>query len=561
LKSRLRDPEWRRYGKLLFAGKMLGIVAVLGLMIGVPTLIRELPKMFCGTAQAQTADATATPPATPVTEGTPAATPPAAPDPWTTVKPGDIVNPVNTTWTLVAAFLVFGMQVGFTMLEAGFCRSRETVNVLMECIVDTCLCGILFYAFGYAFMFGHGNGFIGQGGLNADGTITPWWFLQNAPATYEGTGVAFLAHWLFQFAFADTCSTITSGAMIGRTGFVGDLLYSVGVSGFIYPIIGHWAWGPDGFLATMGTPDPGGAWRFLPSLGMNFHDFAGSTVVHTIGGFIALAGSIVLGPRLGRKFKRDGGGPMLPHDLTIAATGGLILWFGWYGFNPGSTLSAMDFEGIGRVAANTTLAACAAGLAAMITAYIPSKKWDVSFTVNGFLAGLVAITCPCYWVSPTGAVALGAVAGVLVVLGVELLEYLRIDDPIGAVPVHGFCGIWGTWSLGLFACGKYSAGGSGPFPPDVSDATTLLKGLFYGGGFDVLKAQIIGNGIITLATFGAAMALMLAVNATGTLRVSKEGELYGLDLHEHGISAYPEYVLSSFAAPSGMPPGSVNKNA
>ena len=195
----------------------------------------------------------------------------------------------------------------------------------------------------------------------------------------------------------------------------------------------------------------GSADHFLPWVGTGFHDFAGSTVVHTIGGFIALAGAIVLGPRLGRKFKRDGGGPMMPHDLTIAAVGGLILWFGWYGFNPGSTLSAMDADGIGRVATNTTLAACAAGLTAMIAAYIPSKKWDVSFTVNGFLAGLVAITCPCYWVSPTGAIALGAVAGVLVYLGVELLEYLRIDDPIGAVPVHGICGIWGTLSLGLFA--------------------------------------------------------------------------------------------------------------
>ena len=197
------------------------------------------------------------------------------------LKGNDIVNPINTVWTLLAAFLVFGMQVGFTMLEAGFCRSRETVNVLMECIVDTCLCGILFYAWGFAFMFSHGNGFIGY----------HWFFLQGAPATYESTGVAFLAFWLFQFAFADTCSTITSGAMIGRTAWIGDLVYSVGVSGFIYPIIGHWAWGPDGFLANMGS-----AGNFLPWVGTSFHDFAGSTVVHTIGGFIALAGAIVLGP-------------------------------------------------------------------------------------------------------------------------------------------------------------------------------------------------------------------------------------------------------------------------
>src|SRR4030088_1513949 len=225
------------------------------------------------------------------------------------VKAADVINPVNTAWTLIAAFLVFGMQVGFTMLEAGFCRSRETVNVLMECVVDTCLCGILFYAIGFAFMFAHGNGFIGY----------HWFFLQNAPKTYESTGVAFLAFWLFQFAFADTCSTITSGAMIGRTGFVGDLLYSLAVSGFIYPIIGHWAWGPDGFLATMGST---GYW--LPTLGTSFHDFAGSTVVHTIGGFIALAGWIVAGPRIGRRFKRDGGGPTPPHDLNIAAIGAVI---------------------------------------------------------------------------------------------------------------------------------------------------------------------------------------------------------------------------------------------
>src|SRR4029078_10885532 len=238
-----------------------------------------------------------------------------------------------------------------------------------------------------------------------------------APATYEASGGAFLAFWLFQFAFADTCSTITSGPMVAHTGFGGDLLYSVAVSAFIYPIIGHWAWGPDGFLATMGSEG-----NFLASLAMNFHDFAGSTVVHTIGGFVALARARDLGPGLGRVFKRDGGGPMMPHDLTIAASGGLLLWFGWYGFNPGSTLSAMDFEGIGRVAANTTLAACAAGLTSMAYGYMLSKKWDVSFTVNGFLAGLVAIAAPCYWVSPLGSIILGGIAGVIVCLGVELLE-------------------------------------------------------------------------------------------------------------------------------------------
>jgi Amt family ammonium transporter len=238
---------------------------------------------------------------------------------------------------------------------------------------------------------------------------------------------------------------------------------------------------------------------------------------------------------------------MAPHDLILGAVGGLILWFGWYGFNPGSTLSAMDFEGIGRVAANTTLAACAAGLVAMAVAYSMNKTWDISFTVNGFLAGLVAITCPCYWVSPTGSILLGAVAGVIVVAGAELLEFLRIDDPIGAVPVHGMCGIWGTLSLGLFASGQY--GVTGPF---AADNAAPLRGLFYGGGTQVLAAQLVGSLIVTVSTFTVAYAVMKVVNAMGLLRVSNEGEAIGLDLHEHGISAYPEYVITALAKPSPL---------
>jgi Amt family ammonium transporter len=359
------------------------------------------------------------------------------------------VNAINTVWVLVAAFLVFCMQVGFEMLEAGFARSREAVNILVEGIADTCICGITFWAWGFAFMFMSGTPLIGTSGF----------FLMGLPATYGATGVPVLAFWVFQFAFADTCSTITSGAMIGRTGFIGDLLYSVGVTGFIYPIIGHWAWGPDGWLAVMQP--------------FAFRDFAGSTVVHTIGGAISLVGAIVLGPRLGRVFKRDGGGPMPAHDLIIGACGGLILWFGWYGFNPGSTLSAMDMQGIGRVSFNTTLAACSAGLTALIISYVRAKKWDLGVTVNGFLAGLVAITCPCYWVDPVGAFFIGVGGGVVVILGIELLEYLRIDDPIGAVPVHMVAGIWGTLSLGLFAAGAY-----GLPTPTGADTSVVVTGLF-----------------------------------------------------------------------------------
>ncbi len=429
------------------------------------------------------------------------------------VKAADIVNPLNTVWVLVTAFLVFFMQAGFMMLEGGFARTREVSNIMIECIVDTALCGILFWAFGFAFMFGHGNGLIGW----------HYFFLQGVPHTYTyggllDTGVAFPAFFLFQFAFADTASTIVSGAMVGRTSFKGDLFYSFAVSGFIYPIFGHWIWGPEGFLSTMDTP---------------FRDFAGSTVVHTIGGVLAICGAIALGPRLGRKFRRDGGGMPPGHNMTLAALGAVILWFGWYGFNPGSTLSAMDFEGIGRVAQNTTLAACAGCLVAVAWVYPRSKKYDVGISINGLLAGLVAVTCPCYWISPIGAIAIGAVAGVIMLVAVDLTEWFRIDDPCGAFAVHGACGIWGTLSLGLFAQGNYA---------DV-------KGLFYGGGTDQLFAQVKGSVLITVATAIVGVALMFGLKALGVLRVSEAGELEGLDIHEHGAPAYhPESAYMGYSS-------------
>jgi ammonium transporter, Amt family len=362
--------------------------------------------------------------------------------------------------------------------------------------------------------------------------------LNNAPATYGSTGVAFLAFFLFQFAFADTCSTITSGAMVGRTAFGGDLLYSTAVSGFIYPIIGHWVWGPDGWLATMDTP---------------FRDFAGSTVVHTIGGMIALAGAIALGPRIGRKFKRDGGGMPPGHDMVLAALGGVILWFGWYGFNPGSTLSAMDFGGIGRVAANTTLAACAGGLGAMLFVYPRSHKWDTGISINGFLAGLVAITCPCYWVSPFGAICIGAIASVVMVLAVDFVEWLRVDDPIGAVAVHGACGIFGTISLGLFATGQYGLPGA-----TGADTSITVDGLFYGGGAKQLGVQILGSAVVTVATLAIALIVMFAVKSLGVLRISEEVEIAGIDIHEHGAPAFhPEFAYMGHSA---IPSGSASRS-
>ena len=486
--QRLKQKDTRRLLAVILGGKMIGIAALL-------LLVKGFSSYFDSAAGAS--------PLADVVHQT-----------------NDFVSPVNTIWVLVTAFLVFFMQAGFMALEAGFARSRETVNVLHECVFDTCLCGMLYWAIGFAFQFGSGNGIIGH----------QFFFLHGMTAAYGSTKVAFLAFFLFQFAFADTASTITSGAMVGRTGFKGDILYSACVSGFIYPIFGHWAWGPGGWLGnTMG-------WFHSWTGGTVFRDFAGSTVVHTVGGFIALGGAIALGPRLGRKFKRDGGGPLPPHDLTMGAIGGVILWFGWYGFNPGSTLSAMDWQGIGRVAANTTLAACAAGMMAVFFVYPRSKKWDLGISVNGFLGGLVAITAPCYWVSPWGAIVIGAVAGVVVPLGIDLLEHLRIDDPIGAWPVHGLAGIWGTLSIGLLATGQY-----GVPTADGPDTSTVVKGLFYGGGTAQLRAQAIGSltcVVVVLSVTLLVMYTIKAIRGSWTLRVSREGELEGLDIHEHGTPAY-----------------------
>jgi Amt family ammonium transporter len=501
--QRLKEKDTRRIFVVILGGKMLGVAAVLAAIKGFVFFI-DTPAGAIPVEAAHTAN--------------------------------QLVNPINTMWVLVTAFLVFFMQAGFMALEAGFARSRETVNILLECVFDTCLCGILFWAIGFAFMFGEGNGLIGH----------QFFFLHGIGGGYGSTGVAFMAFFLFQFAFADTASTITSGAMVGRTGFKGDILYSIAVSGFIYPIFGHWVWGPGGWLGnTMG-------WFHGLSGEAVFRDFAGSTVVHTVGGTVALMGAIALGPRLGRKFKRDGGGPTPPHDLTMASIGAVILWFGWYGFNPGSTLSAMDWTGIGRVAGNTTLAACAGGMVSVLFVYPRSKKWDLGMSLNGFLGGLVAITAPCYWVSPTGALMIGAIAGVIVPLAVDLLEHLRIDDPIGAVPVHMVCGVFGTLAVGLFATGQF-----GLPTADGADPSVAVKGLFYGGGTEQLTAQAIGSLSCLVAVGLVGFVLMFAIKSikgSWSLRVSRDGELEGLDLHEHGTPAYHvEFGQGmTYSAPLGM---------
>lgn len=517
--ERFKDKDTRRVFGAVLGAKMIGIVAIFGAM-----------KVFGAFA----GDVAGASPLQDVAKETDA-----------------FINPVNTMWVLVAAFLVFFMQAGFMALEAGFARSKETVNIMMECIFDTCLCGVLYWAVGFAFQFGGPNPIIGHN----------YFFLDNIPKTYDYVGafdthVAFLAFFLFQFAFADTASTITSGAMVGRTSFKGDILYSTAVSGLIYPIFAHWVWGPGGWLGTTM-----GWFQGITEDGLWFRDFAGSTVVHTVGGTIALWGAIILGPRLGRKFKKDGGGPTPPHDLNIAALGAVILWFGWYGFNPGSTLSGMDWEGIGRVAANTTVAACAGGLIAVLFVYPRSKKWDVGMAMNGFLGGLVAITAPCYWVTPGASILIGAIAGILVPLLVDLMEWMRVDDPIGAVAVHMGCGIFGTLSIGLFAAGKY-----GLPTPIGADNSTPVEGLFYGGGGGQLLVQAIGSlscivvvSIVSIILFKTIRALPGSWN----LRIEEELEREGIDIAEHGQTAYHmefgqgmTYVTSSGLPSGGVPSGS-----
>jgi Amt family ammonium transporter len=507
--SRLKEKDARKAVLIYATGKMLGVAALLAAIKGIswflPTVAEaaDFKTLHEATASAHSS-----------------------------------ISAINTAWVLVTAFLVFFMQAGFMGLEIGFARSKETVNILMECVFDTCLCGILYWAFGFALQFGVGNAFFGHS----------YFFLHGAPDVYNyggvaggvsyNTGVAFLAFFLFQFAFADTASTITSGAMLGRTSFKGDILYSTAVSGFFYPIFGHWVWGPGGWLQNLHTS----AFSFVHK-DIFFRDFAGSTVVHTVGGVIALTGAIVLGPRLGRKFRRDGGGPTPPSDLVWGAIGGVILWFGWYGFNPGSTLAATDFLGIGRVAANTTLAAAAGGLVAVFFVYPRSKKWDLGMSVNGLLGGLVAITAPCYWVSPGGAVIIGALAGILVPLAVDAMEYLRIDDPIGAVAVHLCCGVWGTLAVGLFATGDF-----GPF-----------KGMLYGGGSQQLMAQTIGSAACIVAVGGLSFIVFKIIRTlpgSWNLRLEADLELEGIDIVEHGTPAYHvEFGQGmTYTTSSGLPP-------
>jgi len=407
---------------------------------------------------------------------------------------------LDTVWVLLAAFLVFFMQAGFGMVEAGFIRAKNTCNILTKNFLDFCMASLAFFLVGYAFMFGDGNSFIGTKG---------WCLLGLEPIA---NGVPLYAFWLFQAAFCGAAATIVAGGMAERMKFIGYLIYSFTISALIYPIVGHWIWG-GGWLAKMG-----------------FADFAGSTVVHTVGGFAALVGTSILGPREG-KYNIDGTPRVLAgHSIPLASLGVFILWFGWFGFNPGSTLSVGDGMAIGRVALNTNMAAALGGIVAMLTVWKRFGKPDLSMAMNGALAGLVAITAPCAYVDPWASIVIGGIAGYIVVRGVELLDKLKIDDPVGAVPVHGICGVWGTICTGIF--GKKALG-------------LANEGFIYSANPMQLGVQIVGS-VTTIAFVIITMGLLFKlIDMTIGLRVSREEELRGLDIGEHGMEAYGGFQIFS----------------
>jgi len=396
----------------------------------------------------------------------------------------------NYMWTLVAACLVFFMQAGFAMVEAGFTRAKNAINIMMKNLMDFSVGTLAYWAVGFGLMFGTtSTGFFGSSGFflsdfTPDGD--PW----------------VLAFWMFQVVFAATAATIVSGAMAERTKFSAYLVYSFFVSALIYPIFGSWAWG---------SLFHGSGW--LEKLG--FIDFAGSTVVHSVGGWVALAGAMVLGPRLG-KYTKDGGiRPILGHNIPLAALGVFILWVGWFGFNPGSTTTADT--SIAMIFVNTNLAAATGAVVAMIVSWIKLGKPEVGMSLNGALAGLVGITAGCANVTPGSAIIIGAVAGVLVVSSVLFFDKIRIDDPVGAISVHGVCGAWGTLAAGLFNMGGCTMG--------------------------IVTTQLIGMGACFVWAFGLGFIMFKIIAATMGLRVSAEEEIEGLDFVEHGGNAYPDFKL------------------
>ncbi|MBW3614598.1 MAG: ammonium transporter [Actinobacteria bacterium] len=420
----------------------------------------------------------------------------------------EVQTNLDNVFVLLAAVLVIFMQAGFALVEAGLTRAKSVANIMMKNLMDFCGGALAFFAVGYAIAFGADrSGLVGSTG----------WFLGDGAFQYGTLTVP--VTFVFQVAFAATAATIVSGAMAERTKFKSYFLYSVVISALIYPVVVHWNWG-GGWLSKLSTP---------------FHDFAGSTMVHMTGGIAALMGAMILGPRIG-KYGADGKPRAIPaHNIPYAVLGTFILLVGWYGFNPGSELAADG--AIGGIALTTTLAAAAGAIAAMLAIWMKSGKPDVAMAANGMLAGLVGITAGTAAVSNVGAVIIGAAAGVIVVAAVLFFDRIRIDDPVGAISVHGVCGAFGTIAVGLFA---------------TEDSDFWKAGLFYGGGADQLVSQVIG--VVAVAAFVAVAAglLFLAIKATVGLRVSPEEELAGLDVFEHGAPGYGPDV-TPVLAPTPLP--------
>jgi Amt family ammonium transporter len=419
---------------------------------------------------------------------------------------------LDTMWTLIAAFLVFLMQAGFAMVEAGFTRQKNSANIVMKNLMDFGVASLAYWAIGFALMFGAGNALIGTSG----------WFLGGGESTFDSLAWAtppLTAKWLFQAVFAGTTATIVSGAMAERTKFPAYLLASGLISGIIYPISGHWIWG-GGWLAER-----------------EFLDFAGSTVVHSVGGWAALVGALYLGARLG-KYGKDGKPRALPgHSMPLAMLGVFLLWFGWFGFNPGSTMGATP--SIADIAMTTNLAAAAGALMAMATIWIKGKKPDVGMAGNGALAGLVGITAGCAFVENWAAVVIGAAAGVVVVFSVLFFDRIKVDDPVGAISVHGVCGALGTLAVGVFAS-----------PRLIEAAGVGTEGLVYGGGFAQLGTQALGVVAVGAWALGASAIVFGIIKATVGLRVSAAEEIEGLDIGEHGMWGYPESFLGTNSLPT-----------
>lgn len=408
-----------------------------------------------------------------------------------------LTKAIDNVWVLIAAFLVFIMQAGFAMVETGLTRAKNAGNIVMKNLMDFCIGSLIYWAVGFAIMFGKDiGGFLGGSGF----------FMLDSFEHLE-LNIPLESFLIFQTVFAATSATIVSGAMAERTKFIAYCIYSAIISLIIYPVVGHWAWG--------------GGW--LSKLG--FIDFAGSTVVHSVGGWTAMIGAWMVGPRLG-KYSKDGKVNAIPgHSITLAALGTFLLWFGWFGFNPGSTLSGTT-DSIGHIAVTTNLAAAAGATSSMIYTWLKYKKPDVSMTLNGALAGLVAITAGTAAVNPASAAIIGTAAGILVVISVEFFEKkAKIDDPVGAISVHAVCGSFGTIMVGLFA---------------------TEGGLFFGGSIRLLLVQLLGVLTTFIWTVATSFILFSVIKATVGLRASSDEEIKGLDLEEHGSVAYGDFVIKSF---------------